>query len=1073
MATAVEENNIDVDTPKALGVIPLNSGGFVSATLVASFGQAFAGSAFSATAESEIVTQATGQYNNGAKFLNLDDIFKKGLIDPANLDTLTGISGALDGIATFSEADLIAAEINYRRALLLDPFDIAAAEGILNVRRARVLKNNLVSDYYRKREFIKRYTDIDPTHDTTGRVIAAEIAILENIVEVQKSNLPLLLELVGDPLFNGPGALLRGELTGANPDIVGNIYKLLYSSAYRYAQAQYDLGQKRLLLNFFNSGGSADQTSRIFAAEQLLAAHDYITALLQVINPYVGTTLLGDSDLYRLTGQQAKLRELATLTQQGYNPFGFLPEFVPFVKAASQSDNLSTFNAMQAITATAVDTAKTKEQEVATLIDQLTAFTQTEDQFHLETEQTAASYQQRLKSLAGTVTINGNEEADVLTAPMPDEDIDGDGKTERDKLREDLTAKYGFIFGAKGQIAEQHQILAAAKARIEQALNQMKNNVAAIADKEQEAREISGVLESTAASIINIVKSNGEKVGALIHEKGKLLQDYEEEQLRIAEYNNKNSATSNIFAGAVTFAAGAYLNNPAMALQGWTMVGSGMNQYNASMGAFPIQSKLADIDARVNDIKTAEQADITLVNMQAEKAKLLINTKFAVKELVRQQANLRLDYYIAQRDYYREQNAIANRLGEIHTLLADSQRLKALAERVQGNISVGWYDQDVRDVLTNKVLIADQALMRAKVWSYVALQALSYYANLPPQASGQINAQLLPLYRQLYFSRRADDLKTEVLDKAAMLAGSDFVFNLTTTACQARGLLSLKYDVFASTNVLYDANGNPYPGGVTSEGLFRFRDPDNGVVYEGARGYQALLRKVLRDGLSGQAGSRKLTLVFATDLFPRKSENGVVGSNPFYLKSAVSSKVTGFQNPNCLGTGVPDNAQGIQVNLTGAIAINSPFIKLAQRGNSYLKHTQWDDTDFNAQGKLNDPLKKINVYSSYQQLLPSWLIDDINPTTTSSEARIGSDVTAVFQTLRNGQGPAGKALAFTDRSVANDRWEFIIEENENANNSVFFDKLEQMLNTDVPLNPTDDFLTDIQLWTGWAYRNPI
>ena len=296
---------------------------------------------------------------------------------------------------------------------------------------------------------------------------------------------------------------------------------------------------------------------------------------------------------------------------------------------------------------------------------------------------------------------------------------------------------------------------------------------------------------------------------------------------------------------------------------------------------------------------------------------------------------------------------------------------------------------------------------------------------------------------------------------------------MSATSCQSLGLLSFKYHVLVSTATFFAANGQPSAGGVTSEGVFRFQDPSSGVIFEGARAYQARFRQALRDGLNiaGGIGNRSLKLVFATDLMPRKSEAGVVGTNPFYLKTAVSSKITGFQNPNCLGTGVPVNAQGIQINLTGSLPVNSPFIRLAQRGNSYLKHSAWVNSDFDSQNKLLDPLAKINVYSSYQQLMPTWLIDDINPGSTTTEATIGSDVSALAQTLQSGQGPGGKILEFTDRSVANDRWDLLIEENEHSNNTAFFDKLEQMLNSEVPVKESADFLTDIQLWTGWVYRN--
>ena len=567
------------------------------------------------------------------------------------------------------------------------------------------------------------------------------------------------------------------------------------------------------------------------------------------------------------------------------------------------------------------------------------------------------------------------------------------------------------------------------------------------------------------------MQTDGSKVSALTRERGKLLQDYEEKLRKQQQKSSLFGGIASIAGGIAQGIAGYYSANPKAALDGVAGVAGGIAQIAAGVGPASIQSQLADIDAKINDIKTSEQVDITLATMSADKEKLLINTKFLVRDLVRQQANLRLDYYIAQRDYLRELAAISNRLAEVHTLLADSERLKALAERIQGSLSVGWYLQDVRDVLTNRVLVADQAFDRAQVWAYITLQALSYYGNQPPEADGRMNAKLSPLYRGLYYARRASDLSA-LINRADSLAKTDFLFSAGTTSCQSRGLLSLKYDILVSTATNFDASGKPAPGGVTSEGVFRFQDPSSGLIYEGAQAYQARFRQALKDGYNraGGVGNRSLKLVFATDLLPRKAEAGVVGTNPFYLKSAVSSRITGFQNPNCLGIGVAENAQGIQINLTGGLGINAPFMRLSQRGNSYLKHSAWTTSDFNAQNKLINPLAKVNIYSSYQQLIPTWLIDDINPGAVT-EATIGSDVSAVAQTLRNGQGPGGKILAFTDRSVANDHWELLIEENESSNNSAFFEKLEQMLGSEIPADPSNDFLTDIQLWTGWAYRN--
>ena len=682
-ATSQSENIIDAASPKISPAIPVTSGGTVSPSLVASFGEPFAGQSLGQSAEADLTAKGKNSQYQGALFLTKDDIFKKGLIDPLGLTNLVGNTGALAGVATYSEAALIDAELAYRRALRINPYDTQAALGILRLRQTRVVKNNLVSDFYRKREFITRYTD--SAADATGRVISYEISYLQNIAGIHQGSLPLLLELLGDPLFHGPGALLRGEISLSDADaaVVKYTFDLIYSAGYRLALAQYDLGHKQLLLNFFNNGTSADQKSRNYAADQLLIAHDYLNALLQMVAPFAGTSPFGSNDLYNLTGMLGRLRELASLTRQGYNPFGFLPEFVPFAQASSHDSNLSTYNSMRGLAADATQISLTKEQEVAIVQDQLVAFAQTEDQYYQETVKTADTFQERLKTIAGVVQVNGVEMADIWTVGSPDTDVNGDGITERDALRADLAKRNpGTIFGAKGQMAEQYQVLAAAEARIEQTFNQMKNNVDIIADKEQEAREISGVLQSQADAIINIMQTDGQKVSALILERGKLQQDYEEKQRKQQQKSSLFGGIASIAGGIAQGIVGAYTNNPAGFLQGVSGVASGIAQIAAGVGPASIQSQLASIDAQINDIKTAEQVDITLATMSADKEKLLINTKFVVRDLVRQQANLRLDYYIAQRDYYRELAAISNRLAEVQTLLADSERLKALGERI-------------------------------------------------------------------------------------------------------------------------------------------------------------------------------------------------------------------------------------------------------------------------------------------------------------------------------------------------------------------------------------------------------
>ena len=294
-------------------------------------------------------------------------------------------------------------------------------------------------------------------------------------------------------------------------------------------------------------------------------------------------------------------------------------------------------------------------------------------------------------------------------------------------------------------------------------------------------------------------------------------------------------------------------------------------------------------------------------------------------------------------------------------------------------------------------------------------------------------------------------------------------------SCGSRGLLSLKYDVWTSNVVSYDEStgaviNNADDNSINTE-PFRYVSPINGQTYEGTDGYQALFVDELRSGLSGERPLRRLELTFGTHLFqPPKRVPGVFASNPFYLASATTAKVTGFSNPNCAGPGVPSGQQGVQINFTGAL-FQPPALRLSQNGNSYLKHTPWDSSDFDSAARLIEPMKNITIYSAYRQVLPTWLIGDLDPETTETEISIGSDVEATLFPLVNGSGIGGgakKTLAFTDRAVANDSWKIVIDEFDSTN-AVFFQNLDLMLNSEIGSSDSE-YLTDIQLWIGWAYK---
>lgn len=1084
---STSENTINLDNQTAsFDTVSITSGGGIleadiddkPTVMVVSFGQPFAGRLSSTTAWGDLISHADTLYGTGAAFLKDEAIFRMGLLksdDPDDLDNLVNS----DGKATYNENHLVKAEEAYRRALFVDPFHDDAVKGILMTRQARAKKGNLVWDIRRRHQLRLRLTDSGL--DTGREVLEEEIDILEEISSYQKDSISLLLELFSDPVFRGPGAALRGEFSIEESDVVDKTLQLLFSSGRRFAETELGIANKRLLLNFFNDGSL--QNSRAYALAELANAHAYLTELMRLVNPFVDESFYETSEVLQLASIQAKQNELAGCVEQGYNPFGFLPDFVPFVTGNEDNNNLSTFNKMYDIAGNAAALAQEKE---ATAQAQENSFAENSAEYRQRLFDTETSYTQRLKTLIGVVVgENEDELPDVFTFLIPDRDLDGDGISERDKERALLTIQSGLQFKSKGQISLQYDNIATTENRVEQALNEIQNVVDEIAIREQTAQDILGIYDE----IAKFIKDNGDDVGLLIRQKGRLQN---EAAKRVADKQRNSNLFGQLYEGGKDaceklknyFGIKAATANAMQPKDGGITItaiiaiaGTVLSTSDSVIGSqaagdiSEIQGQcaedLANIDAQINEIQAMTNAKIELARGSQE----LLRTEQEVKILVLKQANLGLNKAIAQRDLDREMKELLNLIDEANTLLIDRTRTIKLAEKnFEGN-AIGWVEEDVRDVLTNGVLVADQAFFRAQVWTFIALRALEYYANRPPDASGQPNWQIRCLYEELYEARRGQDLIELLIDMEAK-AKSDFVFTATSVACPVRGLLSLKYDILVPTIVQYGTDGSPTESGVDKEAHYRYIDPSSGQTYEGAQAYLAVFRNVLRQGLKGTKPMRTLTLVFSTDLFPRNPSEGFIGDNPFYIASARNAKIIGFTNSSCTGPGLEKNVQGIQINMTGKMdEVNGPWIRLAQIGNSYLKHTQWSEEDFDEHGQLIDPLKSITVYSAYKQILPTWLIGDIDHSSSEQE-EIGNSVLAVFQGLRNGQGPAGKTLAFTDRSVANDRWEITIQDIEEAANIVFLDKIEEMLNSPIPESLNEDFLTDIQLWIGWAYRNP-
>jgi len=835
------------------------------------------------------------------------------------------------------------------------------------------------------------------------------------------------------------------------------------------------LAQKRLFLDFFN------ENERSTALTELANAYAYLIELIRLLNPYIDQSNYDITEALQMTTMQSKMTELSGFIEQGYNPFGFLPDFVPFVSGGTDDSNLSVFNKMKKIADAAVEEAKKKEEYAK---NNETLFAQNNAEYLERMESLKTSYYQRLKSIVGVVVDgSGEEKPDLITFMLPDKDLSNDGITERDANRNYLASKYGWIFKSKGQIGLQYNTIATAEERIEAVNHDLKSVSKEIDIRINTTKAILNIHEN----IASIILENGEKVNLFIKEKGELQKKTAQKIANEQKNDNmftwlyekgKNivSKIENYFQDKfkkrqpkepVTLAAIVGVAQLALPVVNGIMATNSASEVSTIQGQLSLE--LANIDAEINKIQTIMQAEIEMARGNIE----AIRTEQEVQLLLLRKARLELNVSMAQRDLNREMNALKNLLAEVGTLSADYVRAIKLAETNFQNVSLGWQENDVHDVLTKSVLIADKAFFRAQVWTFVALRALEYYANLPPDANGQPNAQIRTLYNRLYKSRRGDDLQS-LLSEMQTKATSNFVFTITNTAqCPLRGILSLKYDVFAPTIVSYDDKGLPTNSGIHNEEYYHYSDPITGMIYQGTKAYQVMFRNALRNGLTGIEPKRTLQLFFSTDLFPRPHSEGIVSENPFYLATATNAKIVGFTNFNCEGQGFLENVQGIQVNLTGSINDNSrPFIKIAQLGNSYLKHSQWTIEDLDEKNQPINPLKFMTVYSTYQQLLPTWLIGDINNSTQNQESMIGSAVRSSLVPLIKGQGPSKKVLEFTDRSVANDRWELTIHEWDKASNINFFDELEKMLSCPVDEFPHNEFLTDIQLWIGWAYRDP-
>ena len=373
-AVSESRNGIDADSGIATDSVamPITSGGgsqSVSVSgqtvvLVSSFGQSFAGGAVSYTAKSSLLTDGDALYSEGAAFLEEEDIFRRGLLEVGNPDALNSLTGQ-DGVARYDREAIEAAEKEYRKALLIDPFSEEAVTGIIGTRLAVAYKTNLVWDIRQKNIFTSRFSNqivpapADPA-DESGVRLGAEIGLIEETIVEQKEAVEFLLDLFGDPLYRGAGAVLRQQAESSDPELVESYFRVIMGSVDRLAKSQKDLGSKKLELYLFDEGLSNSRSATLVELDEASA---YVASVLQFVSPFASQAnfplpeitdpsppanqSLNFVSVSSVNRASRELNEVAFLSRQGFTPYGFVPDFVPYVQANAHESNLHTYNEMR------------------------------------------------------------------------------------------------------------------------------------------------------------------------------------------------------------------------------------------------------------------------------------------------------------------------------------------------------------------------------------------------------------------------------------------------------------------------------------------------------------------------------------------------------------------------------------------------------------------------------------------------------------------------------------------------------------------------------------------------------
>lgn len=1046
LVTALSDTGIAVRA----GGGDMTGGGYKVST---AFGQAFQ----TQVSASSAYSLGNDHITAAASFSNCIKVLTSTLTSTLTSPSSTKFSlSCTDRIKTHQYADarqnLNQAEQKLRMAIQADPFNPDYVTKLLQARMDEIRAGNLLVEHARKDTFEMLYSANDEMlYSANDDPSAQELNNLQTIVDQLWEQLDHLIALYLDELPNGPGAYLRGELQSeSRSDLQAAVQKygnLFYTTAQKWLEVQHRFARKQLMQAFLVEIESAK------VIKNLNQAADNMTALLQMVSGFITPLPNERSDGPMVSLELDRLRQLADSTNQGYNPFGFAAEFVP-IYAGIGDGGLGTFNALSKAATTAIDNLNKKETEIKNNKNESIQFAKDKVSYLQNLSTQLNTHNARLIQLTGSFSDQKQLQPDLLTFAIPDFDIDGDGISERQSQRNKIVAEGklvadAFINGAsKGLVGEQDLKISNAKSKVDQAFIAMRNNVASIEAEESAAHERLAALNKKTDKVIFYQQDLGEKEAAVFSQKAAISKMTENKNKMKGDAKKYLEPSLNLAGNmAIAYAARKDPTAQYAALQGASTAASQIifDVIDDKSPPYDPSNDLMKVDQDIARARAATQANITLAESEWEKDQILIDSKLKIQELVRENAKLEIDYLMASRDYDREWLVRGNLLSEVSTLFQQASQFEARIIDADSSNSLWEYERNDISLMGVDIAATEQYLETAQVWAYMTIKALSYYLNLPPGKTQFLD----DFYSAIYKARGSDQLN-EVIDAAKNIAiNNESLFTgVSKPSCAIQEKLSFKNLIFSNYVVSAD---------------FEYTTSEN-RHFKGQEAYQALFREKIKQNIHGHKGdkSRYLQLDFAIDMFPKYDNTGNP-QNPFFKPAQLDEKIAAY-SVVCNDF----NSSGIQVDLIGSLptnALNNSTITLTQSGNAYVKHTAYSN--------LNEIIEDINfehmnISRTYQQTLPlSMLFAGSNSGEITLTGEISGNIIPLVNE-NNATDGKYKNYSFSNRSVANTHWQLKI--NEFIVGSEFFDRIESMLNSDVP--EENDYLTDIELWIGVSARSP-